>query len=1239
MLSHRRIANGMTLLVVVAVSHCMVSHAHGQEAALLSRLTRQLTSAVPTQKVQAAGQLAKLGQAASSTTELLITCLDDTDADVRLYSAYALAQVATDLPLALKSLVPLLSDKNEHARYSAEWSIAKLARLVENSQSLDTREVTSVSASLKAALARFAKQDHQPRHAQAVKSALETLDAPGDDLTIQATGKKHAGEAEDEAIAATIASLQKQFAAADRVQALLLIESVRARHLNQPRVVLEAAQCVLSSNDFVLLHYASSRWGESGHAAMKQILMSLVDGQLPEWTPTLLSNVLPNDRQLFERILDISINRRLPSYVRAAALDALGNTTVDRQRAQAALVAIVLDRGEGEDLRIAAEMALAELGELPATIIASVLPIIELPDEPPALRENIVFHLHALAPNSANAVQALTNQLISLDVTDAKYVDLANAIGAYGPLGAAALRPLTAGLSSSEEFVRASCARALGELGELAAPAIVPLVAIISDHQVTISTKSEVAVVLRKIGSRGVNALVEKMRDENPVVREHVLRALVIIGPVAKAAYADCLGRLSDSREETSVRAAAAAALGAFGPASIMAVPQLESATQDTEEPGLRVAALLALAQIQPSVAMSRITSFAHESSRDLRVSAAFAKHLTGRTVESFHDLVALSEDSNNRVIEETLVDFGPVVWPLLLDTIRDSRASDDQRLTCMRVAAQMHPTDWTPMLDSLSNERLGQDFFESILEGWDFDDNLLPQLMLALQSEQIPTGARARMLQLADSITSDLGSGDDYEQWQGSFAISRLVEETQAGEHPAMAAMAVPSAPRKSKPAMPEAVNPTLPEEPAQIPDLQLGYTASPLAAVDDHLVKVYYGTNRQPTRTGATGTDLEHKSTPGYGAAMGLAIAAMATCCFGFLRRKSPQYTLAAVTGLAAVTTLAVQTVRFTDSQVIEVENVEYGTLLSETVEMGVCEVTIPDAHRTGELESPSMLLRLELTEDPTKHIILKSVHRLDPDSFFDDMHQELEKKGSNVLVFVHGYNVSFEDAARRTAQMAFDLKFPGAPVFYSWPSQANWYGYRHDTENIKNSVDQIKTFLTEVATKSNATSINLVAHSMGNVGLTSALLKINDSTQFNQIVLAAPDIDAEIFKHDIAPKIISKGKRVTLYTSKTDLALIASKYFNRGPRAGDSGSELLLVPGVQTIDATSVDSSLLGHSYYGSNVNVLYDLGQLLSGQPIEARDYLLPNLDQTRPYWYFAPHRTATRKSIPTVPLRR
>ncbi len=1223
------------MLAFVAVSHGNITHIVAQESALLARLTRQLTSAVPTQKVQAAGQLAKLGEAATSATDLLIACLDDTDPDVRLYSAYAIAEVATDLPRALKALVPVLADRNEHVRYSAEWSIAKVSRRIEDTQPLEANQLTLVTISLEAVLARFAKQDHQPRHARAVRSALESIASVKErekSSKIAATTK---ADAPDAAMVAAIARLQKQFAVADRVQALLLVESVRANHLNHPDVLLEAMYSVLSKNDFYLLEFASHRWGESGHSAVKKILLKLVDSPMPIWTPTLLSNVIPNDRQLFERILDMAINRRLPLEIRTAALQSLGKTTVDRTRVQAALVAIVLDRAELADLRVEAEMALANLGELPTTIHASLLAIINLPDEPQSLRENILLDLQSYAPSSAEAILAITNQLTALQPSDAKFVILANSIAKYGTRGAAALRPLMSGLSSSEEFVRVACAKAIGELGEVAFPATSLLVAIITDPHVTISTKSEVALVLRKIGPRTVPILVAHLSTEDTVIREHVLRSLAIIGPIAKPAASNCLEILANLREETSVRAAAATALGAFGPASTTITQKLEAATQVTEEPSLRVAALLALAQIQSTAAMPRITAFAAESSRELRVCAAFAKHLAGLTVESFHDLIALCEYSNNRIIEETIGDLGPVVMPLLLDTIRDTSATDEQRITCMRVASQMHPTDWTPMIDSLSHERMGQDFFEAILSGWDFDDNLLPQLMVALQNEQTPTGGRARMLQLADYITSDLGAGDDYEEWEGSFAISRLVAESESGEQIAMAA---PAMPYKAQ-AMPEAIVQPSMEEPVQIPDLQKIPTPSPLAAVDDRLVKVFYGTNRQPTSVVTSKPGSEQRSAPGYGAAIGLTLAAMATCCFGFLRRRSPKYTFAAVTGLAACTTLAVQTIRFTDVEVKEVENVQYGSQLSDTVEMGVCEVTIPESHRTGELESPALLLRMELTQDPTKHIILKSVHRLDPDSFFDDMHQELAQKGSNVLVFVHGYNVSFEDAARRTAQMAFDLKFPGAPVFYSWPSQANWYGYRHDTENIKNSVDQIKSFLLEIAAKSNATSINLVAHSMGNVGLTSALLKMNDGTKFNQIVLAAPDIDAETFKHEIAPKIVPRGKRVTLYTSKTDLALIASRYFNRGPRAGDSGSELLLVPGMQTIDATAVDSSLLGHSYYGSNINVLYDLGQLLNGQPIEARDYLRANSDLTRPYWYFVPTQTAARSTNPVVPLRR
>ena len=1223
MIRKSRIVVGITIFMFVTP---LMAIAQDRE---VSRLTRQLGSAVPTQKIQAAGQLAKLGKSASSATDLLIACLDDTDADVRLYCAYALAEVCDDMPRTVKALLPILADKNEHARYSAEWSLAKLARQTEDEDALTESQLASLQSSFEAALARLARQDHQPRHAQAIQAALDAIVAARSNANTANAIDQREKEV-NEALAATMANLQKQFAVGDRVQRLLLIESVRANHLQQPKIVLHSLACILSVDDPTLVEYAAARWGEAGDAAMKQMLLEIKDDQLPAWTSTLILNIVPTDRQLFERILGMAINRRLALDVRLAALQTLGKATVDKPRAQAALLSVVMERAELEDLRMTAMRSLSELGELPVAQHSQLLALLKMAEESELVKQELTYALHAFAPNSKEAVALLVDQLTSVPLSDPKYVELANALKPYGPLAATALKPLIAGLSSQDEYTRVACAEAIGELGEAAMPATGPLVSIITDPTVTISTKSDVAKVLKRIGPRAAVMLADKINHENPLIREHVLRSLGVIGPIAKVVVQPCIDRLSDNREETNVRVAAAFAIGSMGAAGVTAAPALEAATKDTEDVSLRVAALLALAQVQPSVAASRIAAFESDDARELRIGAAFAKHLAGSTVESFNDLMRLTEYSNNEVVQDTLLDLGPVIMTLLIDKMRDTSATDEQRLTCVRVASQMHPADWLPMIESLGNERLGQDFFEAILGGWDFDENLLPQLMVALQNDRTPTGAKARMLQLAEFITSELGAGGDFEEWEGSYAITRHLKEGSFDRVADSEAMtSEPNAAVAPAPEISETVPPQIPDPVA---------TSAPTAPLNDRLVKVFYGTNRQPINVVKSRGTAEQAAAPGYGATIGLAIAAMATCCFGFMRRKSPMYTVAAITGLAAVTTLAVQSVRNYGPASIEIENVEYGTTLSKTVEMGVCEVTIPEIHQPGELESPSFLLRLEVTEDPEKHIVLKSVHRLEPNAFFDDMHKDLEQKGKNVLVFVHGYNVSFEDAARRTAQMAFDLKFPGVPVFYSWPSQANWYGYRSDSENIKNSVDQIKFFLTEIAARSEATSINLVAHSMGNVGLTSALAKMND-TKFNQIVLAAPDIDAETFKHEIAPKIVTRGNRVTLYTSKTDLALIASKYFNHGPRAGDSGSELVLVPGIQTIDATAVDSSLLGHSYYGSNVNVLYDLGQLLSGKSIESRDYLRPNSDVTRPYWYFAPTQAASRVQIPTIPLRR
>jgi esterase/lipase superfamily enzyme len=386
---------------------------------------------------------------------------------------------------------------------------------------------------------------------------------------------------------------------------------------------------------------------------------------------------------------------------------------------------------------------------------------------------------------------------------------------------------------------------------------------------------------------------------------------------------------------------------------------------------------------------------------------------------------------------------------------------------------------------------------------------------------------------------------------------------------------------------------------------------------------VKVFYGTNRKPVVAGATPA-LHFFSLQSVG------LAALAIC-LACLLLQTPKNSLAIVaSGLGLIVLAGPQLLPLwrQTHQLEDVSTPAYGSEFSDRVEMGVCSVTIPDIHEEGDLEGPS-LLRLEIKVDPEKHIVLRSVQPLAHEAFFVNLEGELAEKGRNVLVFIHGYNVSFEDAARRTAQMAADLKFPGAAAFYSWPSQAHWYKYRLDEKNVELSIEPLKAFLLEVAVRSNATTINLVAHSMGNRALTGALKEIDASARgndilFNQVVLAAPDIDADIFKQQIAPAIVTKAHRITLYASSKDLALYASRQFNSGDsRAGDVGDDLVVVPGIETIDASAGDCSLLGHCYYGDSVSVLRDIERLLKDQPAQARPFLHPIPHNGMTYWLFEP----------------
>jgi esterase/lipase superfamily enzyme len=159
---------------------------------------------------------------------------------------------------------------------------------------------------------------------------------------------------------------------------------------------------------------------------------------------------------------------------------------------------------------------------------------------------------------------------------------------------------------------------------------------------------------------------------------------------------------------------------------------------------------------------------------------------------------------------------------------------------------------------------------------------------------------------------------------------------------------------------------------------------------------------------------------------------------------------------------------------------------------VTLGVCDVRIPssDEHSIGELERPRFW-KFEFVEDPSKHVILQRVLQMDDVEFFMSLAQRVASSAAReAFVFVHGYNLTFADAARRAAQLAYDLKFDGAPILYSWPSRGVWWRYPADEDVMDWSEPHLESFLSRIASSSGARTVHVIAHSMGNRVLTKAL-----------------------------------------------------------------------------------------------------------------------------------------------------
>jgi esterase/lipase superfamily enzyme len=295
------------------------------------------------------------------------------------------------------------------------------------------------------------------------------------------------------------------------------------------------------------------------------------------------------------------------------------------------------------------------------------------------------------------------------------------------------------------------------------------------------------------------------------------------------------------------------------------------------------------------------------------------------------------------------------------------------------------------------------------------------------------------------------------------------------------------------------------------------------------------------------------------------------------------------------------------------------------------GIVRVSVPDDHRLGALEKPRKW-RLQFRARPERDVAVGTVTPLARDEFAKTAGDLAAGAASgDALVFIHGYRVSFEDAARRAAQLAYDLQFPGVPMLYSWPSEARASRYAVDEDNARWSLPHFREFL-RVLRDEVGCPVHVIAHSMGNRVLAEALgagLSPEDAEgtvgagALRHVVFAAPDVDAGVFT-DLARSFARGSGRFTLYASSKDQALRLAQRLKKYPRAGQSGKGIVVVAGIDTIDATRLDTGLLSHSYFGDHTSIVSDIFAIMRhGHPPDQRFGLRPVRHPDGLYWTFTP----------------
>ena len=210
-------------------------------------------------------------------------------------------------------------------------------------------------------------------------------------------------------------------------------------------------------------------------------------------------------------------------------------------------------------------------------------------------------------------------------------------------------------------------------------------------------------------------------------------------------------------------------------------------------------------------------------------------------------------------------------------------------------------------------------------------------------------------------------------------------------------------------------------------------------------------------------------------------------------------------------------------------------------------------------------------------------------------------------DVLLYVHGFNQTFETAALDAARLSAGIHFRGETMLFSWPSKAKLLDYGYDRESAMWSRDALERVLSLLMANPGVGRIHVVAHSVGTMLSMESLRQIYArhglavADRIGAVIFAAPDIDMDVFTSSLE-RMPPIGPKITLITATNDRALAVAGWIAGGmTRVGAAEKTQLEKLGLRVIDASAEGFGIINHDLFLSNADIRLVIRRAVEGLP--------------------------------------